>query len=73
MLQPVLGPLGRAKRILYEFRGRDYPSSSEEERVERLAAESVYQGLVISGEGSQILKYPQCNLLDWSRFCPARS
>jgi len=31
---------------LYEFRGRDYPSSSDEEKVERLAVDSIYQGLV---------------------------
>ena len=40
------GRFGAHEAHLYEFRGRDYPSSSEEERVERPAADSIYQGLV---------------------------
>ena len=40
------GRFGACEAHLYEFRGRDYPCESEEERVERLAAESIYQGLV---------------------------
>jgi len=40
------GRFGACEAHLYEFRGRDCPSSSEEERVERLAADSIFQGLV---------------------------
>ncbi len=40
------GRFGACEAHLYEFRGRDYPSSSDEERVERLAVDSIYQGLV---------------------------
>ena len=40
------GRFGACEAHLYEFRGRDYPCDSDEERVERLAAESIYEGLV---------------------------
>ena len=40
------GRFGACEAHLYEFRGRDYPCESEEERVERLAAESIYEGLL---------------------------
>jgi len=40
------GRFGACEAHLYEFRGRVYPSSSDEEKVERLAADSIYQGLV---------------------------
>jgi hypothetical protein len=40
------GRFGACEAHLYEFRGRDYPCESDEERVERLAAESIYEGLV---------------------------
>jgi hypothetical protein len=40
------GRFGACEAHLYEFRGRDYPCDSDEERVERLAAESIYEGLL---------------------------
>jgi hypothetical protein len=40
------GRFGACEAHLYEFRGRDCASSSDEDRVERLAADSIYQGLV---------------------------
>lgn len=40
------GRFGACEARLYEFRGRDYPCESDEERVERLAAESIYEGLL---------------------------
>ena len=40
------GRFGACEAHLYEFRGRGYPSSSDEDRVERLAVDSIYQGLV---------------------------
>jgi hypothetical protein len=40
------GRFGARESHLYEFHGRDYPCESEEERVERLAAESIYEGLL---------------------------
>lgn len=40
------GRFGGCEARLYEFRGRDCLSSSEEERVKRLAADSIYEGLV---------------------------
>jgi len=40
------GRFGACEAHLYEFRGLDCPSSSEEERVERLAADSIFQGFV---------------------------
>jgi hypothetical protein len=40
------GRFGACEAHLYEFRGRYYPRESEEERVERLAAASIYEGLL---------------------------
>jgi len=40
------GRFGACEARLYEFRGRCYPSSSEEEKIERFAADSIYEGLV---------------------------
>lgn len=40
------GRLGACETRLYEFRGHRYPSSSDEEKVVRLAAESIYEGLM---------------------------
>ena len=40
------GRFGACEAHLYEFRGRDYPCESEEERVERLAAGSIYEWLL---------------------------
>jgi len=40
------GRFGACEAHLYEFRGRDYASSSDDDRVERLAADSIFQGLV---------------------------
>jgi hypothetical protein len=40
------GRFGACEAHLYEFRGRDYPSDPDEERIERLAAESLYEGLL---------------------------
>ena len=39
------GRWGACEARLYEFRGHD-PSSSEEEQVERLAAENIHEALV---------------------------
>jgi len=40
------GRFGACEARLYEFRGRSDSSSSEEEKVERFAADSIYEGLV---------------------------
>lgn len=40
------GRFGACEARLYEFRGRQYPSSSEEEKVARFAADSIYEGLM---------------------------
>jgi hypothetical protein len=40
------GRFGVCEARLYEFRGRSRSSSSEEEKVERFAADSIYEGLV---------------------------
>lgn len=40
------GRFGACEARLYEFRGRCYPSISEEEKIERFATNSVYEGLV---------------------------
>ncbi len=37
---------GACEARLYEFRGRPSPSDPDEERVERLAVESIYEGLL---------------------------
>lgn len=41
-----VGRFGACEARLYEFHGHHYPSSSEEEKVERLVAESIYEGLM---------------------------
>src|SRR6266849_9696478 len=40
------GRFGACEARLYEFRGRSDSSSSEEERIARFAADSIYEGLV---------------------------
>jgi hypothetical protein len=40
------GRFGACEARLYEFRGRPDSSNSEEEKVERFAADSIYEGLV---------------------------
>lgn len=40
------GRFGACEARLYEFRGRYYLSSSDEEKVERFAAGSMFEGLV---------------------------
>jgi len=40
------GRFGACEARLYEFRGRYHPSTSEEEKVERFATDSIYEGLV---------------------------
>jgi len=40
------GRSGACEARLYEFRGRNYPCSLEQEKIERLAADSIYEGLV---------------------------
>jgi len=40
------GRFGACEARLYEFRGRSDSSSPEEEKIERFAAESIFEGLV---------------------------
>ncbi len=48
------GRFGACGARLYEFRGRSDSSSSEEERIGRFAADSIYEGLVYLGNSLRL-------------------